>query len=109
MIIRVGTWYVAHHLISNALAPAFNLGPIVLAGERHDEVQSLAASAAQKPATAVADFSVRARPGAPVALPLEWHELKSFKAQFSVSDVMRRIRRRPPALERYQIRQSMPG
>jgi bifunctional non-homologous end joining protein LigD len=31
-------------------------------------------------ATAIADYSVRARPGAPIATPLEWKELKGLKA-----------------------------
>jgi bifunctional non-homologous end joining protein LigD len=51
-------------------------------------------------ATAIADYGVRARPGAPVALPLDWDELKSLKAasQFTMKDVLRRIRnRKPPA------------
>jgi bifunctional non-homologous end joining protein LigD len=58
-------------------------------------------------ATAVADFSVRARPGTPVAVPLEWKELKGLKAanQFSIADIIRRLKRRPPDPERYRIKQ----
>jgi bifunctional non-homologous end joining protein LigD len=51
-------------------------------------------------ATAIADYSVRARTGAPVALPLDWRELKDLTAanQFTVGDVLRRLKRRqlPP-------------
>jgi bifunctional non-homologous end joining protein LigD len=46
-------------------------------------------------ATAIADFSVRARPGAPVALPIEWRELKSLTSadQFSIDDVLARLKK----------------
>ena len=44
-------------------------------------------------ATAIADYAVRARPGAPVALPLEWKELKTLKSasQFTMKDVLKRL------------------
>jgi bifunctional non-homologous end joining protein LigD len=44
-------------------------------------------------ATAIADYSVRARPGAPVALPIEWKELKTLKSasQFTIQEVMKRM------------------
>lgn len=49
-------------------------------------------------ATAVADYGVRARPGAPVALPLDWKELKSVKSasQFTMKDVLKRGKGKAP-------------
>lgn len=49
-------------------------------------------------ATAIADYAVRARPGAPVALPLEWKELKSLKAanQFTMKSVLKRLKNKTP-------------
>ena len=45
-------------------------------------------------ATAIADYAVRARPGAPVAVPLEWSELKGLDSpnQFSLGDVLKRVK-----------------
>ena len=45
-------------------------------------------------ATAIADYGVRARPGAPVALPLEWKELKNLRSadQFTMKDVLKRAK-----------------
>jgi bifunctional non-homologous end joining protein LigD len=44
-------------------------------------------------ATAIADYGVRARPGAPVALPLDWKEIKNLKSgdQFTMKDVLKRV------------------
>jgi len=45
-------------------------------------------------ATAIADYGVRARPGAPVALPIDWRELKNLQSadQFSIKDVLKRVK-----------------
>jgi bifunctional non-homologous end joining protein LigD len=49
-------------------------------------------------ATAIADYAVRARPGVPVALPLEWKELNRVKSgsQFTMQDVLKRMRKSKP-------------
>jgi len=54
-------------------------------------------------ATAIADYAVRARPGAPVASPIDWKELKDLgsASQFTMKDVLARLKRTkkaPPAL-----------
>lgn len=46
-------------------------------------------------ATGIASYSVRARPGVPVAVPLEWRELAKLKSanQFGMDAVLKRIKR----------------
>jgi len=58
-------------------------------------------------ATAIADYAVRAHPGAPVAGPLEWSELDRLKSanQFTMKDVLKRLEgKRPPRVARSQQR-----
>ena len=45
-------------------------------------------------ATAIADYAVRARQGAPVAMPLEWKELKNLRSadQFTMTDALKRLK-----------------
>ncbi len=49
----------------------------------------------QKSATSVEPYSLRARPGAPVAAPLDWHELKRIKspARWTIKDAARLVAR----------------
>jgi bifunctional non-homologous end joining protein LigD len=44
--------------------------------------------------TAVCAFSPRARPGAPVSMPIAWRELHAEPAQWAISAVLQRLRRR---------------
>jgi bifunctional non-homologous end joining protein LigD len=50
-------------------------------------------------ATAIADYAVRARPGAPVALPLSWKELDDLESasQFTMKEVLARLKRKKPS------------
>ena len=59
-------------------------------------------------ATAIADYGVRARPGAPVALPLDWKELDSLKSasQFLMKDVLKRVKGKQPKL--FSLKQTLP-
>ena len=49
-------------------------------------------------ATGIASYSLRARAGAPVAVPLEWRELPSLQRgnQFDMLAVLKRIKRQRP-------------
>jgi bifunctional non-homologous end joining protein LigD len=55
----------------------------------------------QRGATAIAPYSVRARKGAPVAVPVTWAELGMLKAAngFSVTDAVRRLKRDCPLID----------
>lgn len=52
----------------------------------------------ERGATAIAPYSLRSRPGAPVAMPVTWTELKSLGSAdgFSLEDVASRLRRTCP-------------
>jgi bifunctional non-homologous end joining protein LigD len=63
-------------------------------------------------ATAVAPYSTRARPGAPVSVPIDWSELGSLKAanQYTVLNLMQRLsrQRKDPWTGIGRVRQSLP-
>jgi len=61
-------------------------------------------------ATAIADYAVRARPGAPVAMPVEWKDLKSLQAasQFTMKDVVKHLKRRRPDTSPQKPGQTIP-
>jgi bifunctional non-homologous end joining protein LigD len=61
-------------------------------------------------ATAIADYSARALPGAPVATPLSWNELKGLKSagQFTMKDILKRCKGKRPKVSEGLVRQSIP-
>jgi bifunctional non-homologous end joining protein LigD len=63
-------------------------------------------------ATAVAPYSTRARPRAPVSIPVEWSELGGLKAanQYTVLNLMQRLsrQRKDPWAGIGRVRQSLP-
>ncbi|HZT27732.1 MAG TPA: non-homologous end-joining DNA ligase [Pseudolabrys sp.] len=63
-------------------------------------------------ATAIAPYSTRARPGAPVAVPLSWTELSSLKAanQYTVRNISQRLSRlrTDPWADMSRCRQALP-
>ncbi len=60
-------------------------------------------------ATAVAAYSPRSRPGAPVSVPLAWNELAAFDpgAPYSVLNVAERLRRKDPWRELPDVQQGL--
>jgi bifunctional non-homologous end joining protein LigD len=63
----------------------------------------------ERGSTAIAPFSVRARPGAPVALPVTWEELRTLKAAntFSLDAALARSKEPDPWREADGWRQSV--
>ena len=63
-------------------------------------------------ATAVAPYSTRARPGAPVSVPIEWSELGSLKSanQYTVRNLMQRLVRqsKDPWAGIARVKQTLP-
>lgn len=63
--------------------------------------------------TSVTSWSLRARPGAPVAVPLRWQELGGIKSSnaFDLSKALRRAQAldSDPWAELYRVRQGLPG
>ena len=63
-------------------------------------------------ATAVAPYSTRARPGAPVSVPIDWSELDALKGanQYTVQNLMQRLSRlrKDPWANIGRLRQALP-
>jgi bifunctional non-homologous end joining protein LigD len=62
-------------------------------------------------ATAVAPYSTRARPGAPVAAPIAWSELPKVRSgdAFHVRDMKRRLAKPDPWAGFFELRQTLPA
>jgi bifunctional non-homologous end joining protein LigD len=62
-------------------------------------------------ATAVAPYSTRARPGAPVSVPIDWSELRTLDSanKYTVNNLMRRLKRKKDAwADIAKMRQRLP-
>ncbi|MBI3862339.1 MAG: hypothetical protein HY290_10635 [Planctomycetia bacterium] len=65
----------------------------------------------ERGATAVAPYSVRAHPSAPIALPVSWDELPRLRGpqQFTIANSLARVQRRgDPWQAMFRVRQSLP-
>ena len=64
-------------------------------------------------ATAVAAYSTRARPGAPISVPIAWEELKTLAApnRYSVLNIGQRLSRlrKDPWADMSKVKQALPG
>lgn len=96
-----------------------------LAAERPDTFVSVAGRSKRKDrifidwlrnsrgATSVASYSLRARPGATVAMPLDWSELTRLRSggAYTLRNALQKIRRRKsdPWRELYSLQQTLPG
>ncbi len=61
-------------------------------------------------ATSVAPYSVRARPGAPVSMPLAWNELDAVAPNgISMEEALARLRRKDPWADFFGTEQQMTG
>jgi bifunctional non-homologous end joining protein LigD len=59
-------------------------------------------------ATAIAPYSTRARPGAPVAMPVEWAELKpKSRPEFTIGNALARVSRSDPWKSIASVRQKL--
>lgn len=65
----------------------------------------------QRGATAIATYSTRARPGAPVAVPLPWSVIERARKRpaFTIDDVATLTRGRDPWIEISRIKQKLPS
>jgi len=90
----------AHHMVEEApdtyvatITKSKRVGKILIDYFRNDYT-----------ATGIASYSLRARPGAPVAVPLEWRELPRLRSgnQFDMDAVLKRIRR-------HNVRKALPA
>lgn len=62
-------------------------------------------------ATAIAPYSTRARPGAPVSVPIDWSELRTLKSanQYTVKNLMARLKRKKdPWADIARMKQRLP-
>ena len=93
----------AHEMVDNApdrfvatITKAKRTGKILIDFFRNDYT-----------ATGIASYSLRARPGAPVAMPLQWRDLAKLKSanQFGMTAVLKKIakQRLPPPLPRQRL------
>jgi len=65
----------------------------------------------QRGATSICAYSTRARPEAPISVPLDWDELGAKRPEFTVANVPKRLRglRQDPWKGYERVKQRLPG